>query len=109
MTIAFNHNDPFLHDRDDPCGHYVILALPRPELPSVPGNDKAHHFIVYALLMLPVVLRKPTHLLWVAMFFIVYGGVIERIQPYVNRYGDWLDLLANGIGVACGMLAGGGC
>jgi hypothetical protein len=25
--------------------------------------------------------------------------LIEIIQPYVNRYGEWLDFLANTIGV----------
>jgi VanZ family protein len=34
-----------------------------------------------------------------AIFFIVWSGLIELIQPYVNRYGEWLDMLANMGGV----------
>jgi hypothetical protein len=25
------------------------------------------------------------------------------IQPYVNRHGEWLDMLANAAGVLCGI------
>ena len=28
------------------------------------------------------------------------------IQPYVNRYGEWLDIFANTIGVFIGFFAG---
>ena len=31
-------------------------------------------------------------------------GAIELIQPYVNRYGEWLDLGANGLGLVVGIL-----
>ena len=37
------------------------------------------------------------------VFFIGYSGLIELIQPYVNRYGEWLDMLANTAGVVCGV------
>jgi len=32
--------------------------------------------------------------------------VIELIQPFVNRYGEWLDLLANIAGLILGMSVG---
>ncbi len=85
----------------------AITALslwPASALPSVPGSDKTHHFISYALLMFPVALAKPKHWYFIAIFFIVYSGMIEIIQPYVNRYGEWLDLLANSIGVMLAIL-----
>ena len=37
------------------------------------------------------------------VFFIGYSGLVELIQPYVNRYGEWLDMLANTAGVAFGV------
>ena len=77
---------------------------PVDKLPLVPGSDKLHHGIAYAVLMLPVALRKPDRWILYGLFFIAYSGGIELVQPYVNRYGEWLDLLANTAGVVCGFV-----
>ena len=85
----------------------VITTLslwPLENLPSVPGSDKIHHFIAYAALMFPTALRKPNHWKSIGLFFIACSGVIELLQPYVNRYGEWLDMAANITGVVCGLL-----
>ncbi|MGB1263476.1 MAG: VanZ family protein [Cognaticolwellia sp.] len=89
----------------------VILALitlgslfPVEHLPPAPGSDKTHHFIAYCALMLPTALRRPKYWLAIALFFIVYSGAIEIIQPYVNRYGEWLDMAANASGVVLGIM-----
>ncbi len=85
----------------------TITALslwPVSSLPDVPGNDKLHHYIAYTALMLPVALRRPANRLWIALLFLAWSGAIELIQPYVNRYGEWLDLGANAIGLASGLL-----
>lgn len=79
--------------------------LPLPELPPVPGTDKTHHVIAYALLILPTALKKPKNWQIIVLFFIGWSGAIELIQPYVNRYGEWQDLAANIIGLICGFLA----
>ena len=83
----------------------VFSLLPLGELPPVPGTDKTHHLIAYGLLMLPAALRKPDHWILYGLFFIAYSGAIELIQPYVNRYGEWKDMLANTAGVICGVVA----
>lgn len=85
----------------------VITTLslwPLEYLPSAPGSDKAHHFIAYAVLMFPTALRKPHHWKLIGLLFIAYGGMIEILQPYVNRYGEWLDMVANTSGVIGGLL-----
>lgn len=85
----------------------LITALslwPLDELPLVPGGDKLHHLIAYAFLIFPVALRKPENWIWITVGFVAYSGVIELIQPYVNRYGEWLDLAANAMGVVCGVM-----
>lgn len=83
----------------------TILSLrPLETLPPVPGTDKIHHFIAYATLMLPTALRKPKYWLLVALAFIACSGAIELIQPFVNRYCDLKDLLANIAGLACGLI-----
>ncbi len=83
----------------------ILSLLPLPELPPVPGTDKTHHFIAYALLMFPTALRKPKNWQIIVLFFIGWSGIIELIQPYVNRYAEWQDLAANIIGLTCGFLA----
>lgn len=85
----------------------VITGLslwPLKEMPKVPGNDKIDHFIAYLFLMLPTALRKPNKWLLLGLSFILYSGVIELIQPYINRHGEWLDMLANASGVVSGII-----
>lgn len=85
----------------------VITALslwPLEKLPSVPGTDKFHHLIAYAILMFLTALRKPNKWILLCLLFIAYSGVIELLQPYVNRYGEWLDFAANVTGAICGLI-----
>ena len=89
----------------------VILVLitagslfPADYLPKTPGSDKTHHFIGYCALMLPTALRRPKYWLIIALGVITWSGVIELIQPHVNRYGEWLDLAANSGGVLIAIL-----
>lgn len=88
----------------------ILLALfisflsltPLSQFPAVPGNDKSHHFIAYSVLVLPLMLKKPNYWLVIFILFALMSGAIELIQPYRNRYGEWLDLLANIGGLTCG-------
>ena len=83
----------------------TILSLyPHASLPVVPGTDKSHHLIAYAVLVFPTALRKPNRWGLIILFFILCGGLIELIQPYVNRHAEWLDMLANTSGVILGAL-----
>lgn len=83
-----------------------LSLIPLPELPELPGSDKTHHLVAYGVLMLPVALRQPKHWLLFACFFIAWSGAIELIQPYVNRYGEWMDFAANAAGLLLGSVAG---
>lgn len=82
----------------------LFSLLPLPALPSVPGDDKTMHLIAYAALMFPAGLRRPKGIVLIFLFFVLYSGMIELVQPYVNRYCEWLDLAANTLGLACGLL-----
>ena len=85
----------------------AFLSLyPLSKLPGVTGTDKTHHLVTYFLLALPSGLKKPNKWVLFIFLFIIFGGVIEMIQPYVNRYGEWLDFLANTIGVIFGFFLG---
>ena len=77
---------------------------PLPKLPPVPGTDKTHHLIAYAVLMFPTAVKRPRRWKFIALCFIAFSGVVELLQPYVNRYGEWLDLAANTAGIICGLL-----
>jgi hypothetical protein len=74
------------------------------DLPSVPGGDKMHHFIAYALLMFPVALKKPKHWPFIALLFLCLSGGVELLQPLVGRQNDWLDLYANWTGIMFSIL-----
>lgn len=82
----------------------ALSLYPVDSLPSVPGTDKTHHFIAYGALAFPVALARPKKWFIIVAFFLGYSGMIELIQPYVNRYGEWLDLGANGLGVVFGIV-----
>ena len=83
----------------------TLLSLyPLESLPLVPGSDKAHHLIAYGALMFPTALRKPKYWKFICLFFICWSGMIELVQPYVNRYGEWLDMAANTLGIAGSLL-----
>jgi hypothetical protein len=82
----------------------VVSLLPLAALPPAPGGDKIHHTIAYALLTIPAALRKPRKWTVLCLFFIAYSGLIELLQPFVNRYCDWIDLMANASGVAAGVI-----
>jgi hypothetical protein len=85
-------------------GITMLSLMPLPELPSLPGTDKTHHLLAYAVLVFPVALHKARGWLYFALGFVMWSGVIELVQPYVNRYAEWLDLLANAAGVIVGVL-----
>ncbi len=84
---------------------YLSLT-PLAELPEMPGSDKFHHLIAYAILAFFATLSRKTNrtVLAVLLAAIAYGGLIEMIQPYVNRYGEFNDFLASTAGAVVGGL-----
>ena len=84
----------------------AITALslhPLDNLPEAPGSDKTHHLIAYAALAYPASLRKPKRWQAIITIFALYSGLIELLQPHVNRYGEWMDFLANISGLIIGI------
>jgi len=81
-----------------------LSLMPLSQLPVVTGSDKSHHFIAYSALVFPLMLKKPNYWFVIFILFALLSGVIELIQPYQNRYGEWLDLLANIGGLISGSL-----
>ena len=85
----------------------TFLSLyPLSKLPELQGTDKTHHLFAYFLLALPVGLKKPNKWALFILLLIFFGGAIEMIQPYLNRYGEWLDFFTNNIGITLGFIVG---
>ena len=82
----------------------ILSLIPLKELPPIADNDKIQHLIAYGALMFPTAIKKPKYSLVIVLFFVCWSGAIELIQPYVNRYGEWQDLLANITGLIFGWL-----
>tara|TARA_Y100000996_G_C22476169_1_gene624217 strand:+ start:454 stop:813 length:360 start_codon:yes stop_codon:yes gene_type:complete len=91
------------------CIFLIITFLslyPLKVQPSVPGTDKIHHLIAYAALTICIGLRKPPYYHLIIIFFSIYSGLIEIVQPYLNRFGEIDDFLYNNFGIFIGLVSG---
>lgn len=84
---------------------FTIAPLPDPQI-GVPGSDKVHHLLAFAALAFPLSVARPRLAPWVVLGVVVYGGLIEIIQPHVGRQAEWGDLLADAAGAILGSAAG---
>lgn len=84
----------------------IASLLPLAQLPQAPGSDKTHHLFAYGGLAIPIVLRGHRLCLAILGTAFAWSGLIELIQPHFNRYGEWLDWFANGLGLLLGGLLG---
>ena len=84
----------------------ITTLAPIPSEPRLPSNDKFMHYIAFAVLVLPCAILTPRLLILIAPAALIYGGLIEMIQPYVGRERELLDFVADGIGILCGGAAG---
>lgn len=99
----------------------VILSLaPFPEIPAaenIPLADKWTHMVMYGSLTLIIwiqYLRSHQKTNWVKLVIggilapAAWGGLMELAQAYLTTYrsGDWLDFIANCIGVVIAAILG---
>lgn len=99
----------------------VILSLaPVPEIPAaedIPLADKWTHMVMYGSLTLIIwiqYLRSHQKTNWVKLVIggilapAAWGGLMELAQAYLTTYrsGDWLDFIANCIGVVIAAILG---
>lgn len=88
------------------AGSYVLAVIPQEIAPEI-GNlsDKTLHFIAFAALSLLLHLsyRLPV---WKGTFFLLlYAFFIEFSQYFTpNRCAEWLDIVADAIGIAIGLV-----
>ena len=82
---------------------WILSFLPGSIMPSVPGTDKLHHALAYFALMFcwGQLFISPRPRLKLAITFVVMGALIECLQGLTTyRSFEWLDMLADAIGVA---------
>ncbi|WP_111636633.1 VanZ family protein [Marinomonas shanghaiensis] len=77
----------------------VSTLTPAEYLPPAPGSDKLHHLLGFGGWTLLCAFGPMKRFIVMASFIVFLGGVIELIQPYINRYGEWFDFYANSSGV----------
>ena len=84
----------------------ILSLYPLTELPEFQGNDKTYHLLAYFFLAFPSGIKMPRRFVFFILVLITFGGVIEMIQPFMNRSGEWLDFLANCVGIILGFSVG---
>ena len=98
----------------------LLSLLPLPNMKigvEVPLADKWTHMVMYAALTLAIWfdyrrchqrLETGKLLLWAFLAPIAMGGLLELAQAYLTtcRSGEWLDFVANTIGVCLGTIGG---
>lgn len=83
----------------------VLSLLPTGYLPPPVFSvwDKAQHALGFVVLAILCLLAYPQHARYLPILLLAYGGAIELAQAATGwRYGEWLDLLADGVGVFLG-------
>ena len=84
----------------------VLLLLPSYAVPKAfDFYDKAQHGLMFSVLTVAGLLAFPHRLKTVCLGLVLYGGVMEVLQSKLTttRHGDWLDWLADGIGIVVGL------
>lgn len=72
----------------------------------LPLTDKQMHAMAFAALVFPLGWVRPDRALWLIPAALIYGAMIEVIQPAVGRSGEWADLAADAVGILAGLLPG---
>ncbi len=88
----------------------IVSLLPTPPVTfeRVRYSDKIEHVLAYAAWGALVYLTLPggrRRFLLTLLIGVVFGGVIELLQPLTGRSRDLLDLLADAVGTAGGAAA----
>lgn len=91
------------------CGVAVLVLSLAPVTTPMPstGWDKSNHLLAFATLAFLGRGAFPGRAVAVLAGLLAYGGLIEVLQSFTpDRSAEWADLLADGVGLACGeMLA----
>lgn len=82
------------------------LTLMPQDLPDLEPNlpvDKFAHVAAFTAFILPSAILRPRFLWWIFPIAALLGFTIEVIQPHVGRSLDWMDVVANFVGLIIGI------
>jgi VanZ family protein len=87
---------------------FTMSLMPGKQLPKGLPWDKALHFIGYAGLAFLARMGSKKHPSWqIVVGCIGFSLLIEFLQQFIpNRGFEWLDLMANSLGVLTGVVVG---
>ncbi|MDP9898673.1 VanZ family protein [Variovorax ginsengisoli] len=87
------------------CMAMVLVLSLMPPSSSIPttGWDKSNHMLAFAVLALLSHWAWPGRTARALIALLAFGGLIEVLQSFTpDRYADFADLVADGIGLAAG-------
>ena len=67
------------------------------------GSDKNYHFLAFALLVMPLTFQNLKNAYWLLLVAVVFGAIIELLQPHLGRHGELNDLYADAFGALIGV------
>ncbi|MCV6825827.1 MULTISPECIES: VanZ family protein [Halocynthiibacter] len=88
------------------CVIALLTLMPVSVPKSLPGDDKLYHMLAFFGLTLPCAVIYPRALVRVVLAAVLYGALIELIQPTVGRSREMADLIADTTGVFLGAAIG---
>jgi len=85
---------------------YIFAISPQDITPTIGDlSDKTLHFIAFSVLTLLLFLSYRISIWKGIAYLLFYAGFIEFSQYFTpNRCSEWLDIVADGIGIAIGLL-----
>ena len=79
--------------------------MPAQRVPEFTGLDKINHVLAFAALASTAALAFAARVPALVLALLGYGGFIEVVQSVLpTRHGDWVDLVADAVGIAAGLL-----
>ncbi|MFC3170341.1 VanZ family protein [Paracoccus fontiphilus] len=84
----------------------TLTPISAPPLGPISHSDKIYHALAFAGLALPLSFFRPGWLFVTVSVYAGFGGIIEILQPFVEREGDIADWIADLMGIGIGVLAG---
>ena len=83
----------------------VLALVPAPPRLFTTGWDKSNHLLAFSVMAWLGARAFPRWIVYVLLGLFAYGGLIEILQSLTpTRSAEWLDLLADALGILVGWL-----
>lgn len=87
------------------CVGTWLALVPAPPRQATLGWDKLNHAAAFAVLTGVGIMRFGQARIRLGLALLAYGALVEILQSFTpTRTAEWLDLLADGVGIAAGLL-----